>query len=103
VILVYFPGIKSAKPRPAVVVTSDAYHSHRPDVIAALLTSQLHHATTPMDYVLQDWAAAGLHVPSAYRSFMETFEVEDVLQFIGRLSDRDWAEVQARLRLALAV
>ena len=103
VILVYFPGIRIAKPRPAVVVSSPAYHAVRPDVMAGLLTSQVRHATTAMDYVLQDWPSAGLHVSSAYRSFIETFEVGEVLRKLGRLTDRDWAEVQARLRLALAV
>lgn len=103
VVLLYFPGIQIAKPRPAVVVSSAVYHAVRPDVIAALLTSQLRQATTATDYVLQDWSAAGLHAPSAFRSFIETFETREVLRKLGHLSDRDWAEVQARLRLALAV
>lgn len=58
--------------------------------------------TTPTDYVLQDWTAAGLRYPSAYRSYLLTLD-DGSLPSIGRLSERDWQEVQARLRLALAV
>jgi hypothetical protein len=71
--------------------------------MAALLTSQIHRATTMLDYLLQDWSAAGLLVPTAYRPFIETFEAQEVIRQIGRLSDRDWGEVQARLRLAIAI
>lgn len=103
VVLVPFVGVDGVKRRPAVVVSSDNYHSCRPDVIIALLTSQIAKATRPTDYVLRDWIAAGLKLPSAFRSFLRTEAVKDVLGQIGVLSAHDWAEVQARLRLALAV
>jgi mRNA interferase MazF len=104
VVLVPFEGAAgSVKRRPSVVVSSALYHSCRPDVVVALLTSQVAKATQPTDYVLQDWAATGLKMQSAYRSFFRTYPVVEVLGFVGVLSARDWAEVQARLRLALAV
>lgn len=103
VILIDFPGVQGVKPRPGVVVSSDLYHTTRPDVTVGLCTSQVGSATGPTDYVLQDWSAAGLHVPTAFRCFFTSVPVAEVLLFIGRLSDPDWAEVQARLRLALAV
>jgi len=78
------------------------YHRSRPDVILALLTSQVANATAPTDYILQDWAQAGLHRPSAVRMFLATLPATTVT-VIGHLSDRDWQEVQQRLRLALAV
>ncbi|MCS6862897.1 MAG: type II toxin-antitoxin system PemK/MazF family toxin [Abditibacteriales bacterium] len=68
VVLVDFMGAVAVKRRPAVVVSSDTYHTHRPDIIVCPLTTQLAAATTPMDYVLQDWAAAGLRAPSAFTS-----------------------------------
>lgn len=103
VILVDFPGVQGVKPRPGIVVSSAAYHTARPDVIVGLCTSRLAAATTPTDYVLQDWAAAGLHVPTAYRSFFATIPAAEVHRLLGHLTDADWAEVQARLRVALAV
>ena len=102
VVLVDFPGATGAKRRPAVVISTDTYHAHRPDVILCLLTTQFRAAMAPTDYPLQDWSAAGLHAPSVFRAYVGTRLASDV-QMIGRLSDRDWREVQARLRLALAV
>jgi mRNA interferase MazF len=102
VVTANFVGAAGVKRRPAVVVSSDLYHSHRPDLILAVLTSQIAAATTPLDYVLQDWAAAGLHQPSAFRAFFGMDNPAKV-QVIGHLSERDWKEVQARLALALAV
>ena len=102
VVVVDFPGVATTKRRPAVVVSTDDYHTHRPDVIVSLLTTQIAAATAPTDYVIQDWAAAGLHRPSASRSFLATLPATDAV-LRGRLSDRDWEEVHARLKLALAV
>jgi mRNA interferase MazF len=103
VVTLLYPGAVKTKARPAVVVSTDLYHSTRPDMIVALLTTDLVASTQPTDYILQDWAAAGLHLPSAFRAFLATRPVTDVRREVGRLSDRDWQEVQARLRLALAV
>ena len=96
VVLVPFAGATGVKERPAVVVSSDLYHSCRPDVILSLITSQVAKARAATDYVLQDWAAAGLNLPSAFRSNFMTLDVGTVIFQIGALSARDWAEVQAR-------
>lgn len=97
-----FPGAMGVKRRPAVVVSSDSYHQARPDVILGLLTTRIAAATQSSDYVLQDWKAAGLHRPSAFRVFLFTLP-GNAVQAIGRLSDRDWSEVQVRLRNAIAI
>jgi mRNA interferase MazF len=102
VVVVDFPGVQKNKMRPALVVSTDLYHATRPDVVLAVLTKQVAKATGPTDYVLQDWQAAGLRFPSLFRAFFNTFVATKPV-LIGHLSDRDWAEVQARLRLALAV
>ena len=103
VILIDFPGVQGVKARPTIVVSSAAYHLVRPDVIVALCTSNVAAATTPTDYHLQDWAAAGLKVPTAFRSFFATLPAGDIRRVIGKLTDADWLEVRARLRIALAV
>ena len=102
VVLADFVGAKGVKRRPAVVLSTDLYHAHHPDVLLSVLTSQLGGATTPTDYVLQDWPDAGLHAPSAFRAYMGTYAASAV-KVIGHLSARDWQEVQARLKLAVAV
>jgi mRNA interferase MazF len=103
VVLVDFIGAQGTKPRPSVIVSTDTYHLHRPDIVIAALTGNLAAATAPTDYALQDWAAAGLHRPSAFRVYLNTTDAGQVRFLIGHLTDRDWAEVQARLRVGLAV
>ena len=102
VVTVEFPGAQGLKRRPAVVVSSEVYQAVRPDVVIAILTTQLAGATTPTDYALQDWSAAGLRSPTAFRSYFATVPVRSV-RAIGRLSDRDLENVAQRLRVALAV
>ena len=72
VVTVDFPGATGVKRRPAVIVSTAAYHAARPDVILGLLTTQTAKAIGPTDYLLQDWAAAGLHNPSVFRAFLAT-------------------------------
>ena len=103
IVTVDFPGAQGVKRRPALVVSTDAYHAARPDVVLAVITSQTKAATAPTDYVLQDWVTAGLHSPSAFRAYLATLPATNIVTRIGQLSDRDWLEVQARLRVALAV
>ncbi len=103
IVFVNFPGAVQTKPRPLVVVSTDIYHRARPDVILALLTTDVKRAIAQTDYILQDWASAGLHHPTAFRAYLGTSDHRDIITTFGRLSDRDWAEVQARLQIALAV
>jgi mRNA interferase MazF len=103
VVTVDLPGAQGVKRRPALVVSTDAYHAARPDVVLAVITSQTRTATAPTDYVLQDWTVAGLHSPSAFRAYLATLPTASIVAIIGQLSGRDWLEVQARLRVALAV
>ena len=102
VVVCYFRGAQGNKWRPGVVVSTDLYHSNGSDVIVGELTTQLGKAHTPTDYILRDWAAAGLRQPSAFRAYF-SMELATQARTIGHLTDHDWQEVQARLRLALAV
>jgi mRNA interferase MazF len=102
VVTVDFPGVTGIKRRPAVVVSTVQYHAYRPDVIIGILTSQTGGATTPLDYLLQDWQAAGLHRPSAFRSFLATLPAVAATP-VGRCSQRDWQAIQACLGRAVAI
>ena len=89
------------KRRPAVVVSSKNYHSERPDVIVGLVTSQipLIHGTT--DWLLLDWAGAGLRLPSLSRSFLYTVPRSEVIARIGRVSQADWDGIKHCMELAV--
>ena len=101
VIWIEFPGVVQTKRRAAVILSSAAYHASRPDVIVGLVTSQTAKATTPTDHLIQDWRAAGLRIPSAFRSFIVTLPASAVLSTMGTLTRPDWTEVVARVRLAI--
>lgn len=102
VVTVEFPGATGVKRRPAVVVSTETYHAHRPDLVLALLTTQTASSHAPTDYVLQDWAAAGLRQPSAFRAYF-TMKTPLQVSVIGRLSARDWDAAQERLAVAISV
>ena len=50
-----FPGAGGIKRRPCVVVSTELYHSTRPDVMLAVVTTNIAIATAPSDCVLFNW------------------------------------------------
>lgn len=102
VVTVDFPGAQGIKRRPVVIVSSDAYHSTRPEVILAVLTTNIAASIALTNYVLQEWRAAGLHSPSVFRAFLATMPAASIMP-IGHLSERDWLQIQIRLKTAIAV
>ena len=65
VVTVDFVGATGVKRRPAVIVSTQKYNNERPDVILAIVTSQITRATATTDFILKDWSAAGLTKPPA--------------------------------------
>ena len=102
IVIVDFPGAVAIKRRPSIVMSTTLYHTHRPDIIVGLLITHIAQATTPTDYVLRDWATAGLRHPSALGTYLLTLDAPS-LPSIGHLSERDWHGVQACLARAIAV
>lgn len=101
IVTVDFPGVTGIKRRPAVVLSSAAYHATRPDTIVGLITTRTS-GLGVTDYELQDWAAAGLRVASVFRSFIVTLPPSANLVYIGQLSERDWTSVRMCVKVALA-
>ena len=87
-----FPGAKVTKTRPAVVLSTEDYHRHRPDMVVGLITTQALKPLAPTDCVLRDWKQAGLHAESYFRLFPVTLPQREV-RLTGRLSGSDWASV----------
>ena len=103
IVLVNFQGATGIKRRPAVVVSTDLYHRERPDVILGVISTRVDSAHSPTDYLLKDWKSAGLHKESVFRAYLGTYEQHLFSSVVGKLSDRDWREVQNRLRLTISV
>lgn len=89
-----FPGAVATKIRPGVVLSSELYHRHRPDVIVGLITTQPPKELAPTDCELRHWRQAGLREPSFFRLFPVTLLQREV-RLIGRLSESDWTSVRA--------
>jgi len=93
VVIWAFPGAQVTKTRPAVVLSTEDYHRHRPDVLVGLMTTQAPKPLAPTDCALRDWKQAGLHAASFFRLFPVTLPQREV-RLIGRLSDSDWESVR---------
>lgn len=101
VILVPFPFTdqSASKKRPAVVISSAAYHRARVDLIVMPITSQIRSSTAFGEVIVQDWKAAGLIKPGVVKPVITTVERSLVLRKLGRLNDH----TQAALRKAIAI
>src|SRR6266487_2955500 len=101
VVVGMLPGAAETKVRPAVVIASDIYLVERPDVLVGILTTKLPRRASSMDYVLLDWQRSGLRSVSCFRAYVLTIHRSN-LTVVGHLSEQDWTEVKARVRIAFA-
>lgn len=69
VILVPFPFTDQtiSKKRPAVVLSSAAYHRERPDIIIMAVTSQVMPTASFGEVIVSQWKDAGLLKPSVIK------------------------------------
>jgi mRNA interferase MazF len=90
-VLVQFPFTDQIglKRRPAVVVSSSAYHRRRPDLILLAITSQLGEIPDLLDVLVSDWRAAGLLRPSAIKPAIFTIESSTILRTLGEMTSND--------------
>jgi mRNA interferase MazF len=96
IVLVPFPFTdqSASKKRPAVVVSSSAYHHARPDLVIMAVTSQLRPTASFGEVMVQDWQAAGLLKPSAIKPVITTIEATLVIRAMGKLTQADAAALR---------
>jgi mRNA interferase MazF len=99
VVLVPFPFTdqSATKKRPAVVISSGAYHRAGPDLLIMAITSKVRSVRPVGEFRVKDWQEAGLLKPSAIKSVITTIERTLVLKRLGRLKVED----QQSLRRAI--
>lgn len=88
------------KVRPVLVVSSAGYNRGRQDVIVAAITSNLRRRLFG-DYVVADWVATGLLLPSMVTSVLRTIKQTMVERRLGRIGDSEMEAVGRLLRRAL--
>lgn len=96
VILVRYPfsDLSNAKVRPAVIV--NAPHSSQ-DILIVPLTSKTG-SLLDGEFVLSDWAAAGLNVITAVKRGIYTVNRSLVIKTVGKLADVDIDRLDQSLR-----
>lgn len=84
--------------RPAVVISSTAYHQQRTGLILMAIDRQFKPTQTVGEIVVQHYQAAGLIKPSVLEPLITTVEKALILRVMGSLH----ADDRAALRKALA-
>jgi len=104
VVLVPFPFTdqRASKRRPAVVVSTTAYHADHINLILMGISSQVSASPRVGEVKVTDWKKAGLIGPSVVKAVMTTIERRMVIRKLGTLSDADRDAVALALRLMLA-
>jgi len=101
VVLVRYPfsNLFSSKVRPAVVV--NAPHASE-DIFVVPLTSKTL-SLLAGEFILSDWAAAGLTVPTAAKRGLYTVHPTLIVKLVGRLTETDATHLEHSLRDWLAL
>ena len=103
VVLVPFPFTdqSATTKRPAVVISSQAYNTERPDLIIMAVTSQIKPTAIIGEVIMQGWQVAGLLKPSAIKPVITTIEKSLVIRTMGKLKDNDRIALQESLKIIL--
>jgi mRNA-degrading endonuclease toxin of MazEF toxin-antitoxin module len=103
VVNVPFTGQTGSKPRPALVVSVEAFHQKLPDVIVCPISSQPRYFRKPGpgDRPLKHWKAVGLRYASTTRiSNILAVEKKLIMRVLGTLHREDLVRVEQALREA---
>lgn len=106
VVNVPYSNTSGVKPRPAVIISVEAFHRSLPDAIACPISSQprFYRRPGPGDCPLRDWRSVGLRYPSTVRiSKMLAVGKQIVKRVLGSLSQEDMARVESGVRRALGL
>ncbi|MCX5737699.1 MAG: type II toxin-antitoxin system PemK/MazF family toxin [Proteobacteria bacterium] len=103
IVLVPFPFTDqtAAKKRPAIVVSSDAYHRDRRDVVVMAVTSQARPGSAIGEAAVAGWKDAGLLKPSVVKPVLATVDRDLIVRKLGTLRDDDRRAVQHALSVIL--
>lgn len=99
---VRFTDDSGSKKRPAVIVSTEAYHGDCADAVLVPLTSNTTSRLRLGDHAVPDWSRAGLPKASIAKATPQTIERSTMGRRLGSLTTRDLSGVVQRLRSILA-
>jgi len=88
--------------RPAVIISSDAYHKSRQEAIIAAITSRTDRILVG-DHLINDWEGAGLLFPSVATGIIRTIKQGMIAQKLGIMPLPDMERIEGNLRDALGL
>jgi mRNA interferase MazF len=97
-----FSDESGTKLRPALVVSSAAYHRGRQELVVAAITSNVRRRLYG-DHVLTDWKSAGLLFPSTVTGIIRTVKRSMIERKLGSLANPDREAVDREFRRSLAL
>jgi len=100
VVLVPFPftDLSRSKQRPAVVVSSPAFHRDHANVIVMAVTSHSRPAPVAGEAAISEWRKAGLLLPSLLKPVVATLEKGIIVRRLGRLDPKDRVALESAIR-----
>jgi len=88
--------------RPAVIVSSEAYHRSRQEAIIAAITSRTDRILAG-DHLITDWQGAGLLFPSVATGIIRTIKQSMISRKLGTIFQADMEAIDDNLRAALSL
>jgi mRNA interferase MazF len=88
--------------RPAVIVSSDAYHQSRQEAIIAAITSRTDRILVG-DHLISDWQEAGLLFPSVATGILRTIKQGMIAKKLGTMPLADMKGIEGNLRTVLGI
>ncbi len=97
-----FADESGRKLRPAVIISSPAYHRARQEVVVAAITSKIKRRLFG-EHMIQDWERAGLLFPSMVTGIIRTIKRTMIDRKLGSLAKSDVEAVERELRRCLGL
>jgi mRNA interferase MazF len=97
-----FSDESGKKMRPAVVISSAAYHRARHEAVVAAITSNVRRRLFG-DHLIANWKEAGLLFPSVATGILRTIKQTMIDRKIGSMPRRDMEAIDRELRRALGL
>ena len=88
--------------RPAVIVSSDAYHQSRQEAIIAAITSRIDRILVG-DHLITDWQGAGLLFPSVATGIIRTIKQGMIAKKLGTMPRPDMHRIEDNLQGTLGL
>lgn len=97
-----FPDETGIKRRPAIIISSDIYHTGREEAIIAAITSRTDRVLVG-DHVIDNWQRAGLLFPSVATSIIRTIKQSMIAHKLGSMASPDMEGINDKLRIVLGL